>query len=125
MIPAIGVWEEVNMMPFVKKQEQYIQKHTPVRSGRKKMTEVPRITLPEKSNTESAKCWLEQWKQISYEPICRENGIRLRTILTELSKYVTVIGFNKDGELGTMNIDFTVQEYMKTVESIEQRIEMI
>lgn len=86
------------------------------------MTEIPRIIFPEKSNAEYTKYWLEEWKQLSYEPICRENGTRLRTILTELSNYVTVIGFNKDGELGIMNIEFTVQAYLKIVESVEEEL---
>ena len=86
------------------------------------MIEVPRIILPEKSNAEHAKCWLDDWKQLSYEPICRSNASRLRTILTELSKYVTVIDFNEDGELGIMNIEFTVQAYLNTVESIEKEL---
>ena len=86
------------------------------------MTEIPRITLPKKSNAEHAKCWLNDWKKLSYEPMCRSNASRLRTILTELSKYVTVIGFGEDGELGIMDIELTIQDYLNTVESIEREL---
>lgn len=86
------------------------------------MTEIPRVILPKKSNAEHAKWWLDDLKQLSYEPIRRSNASRLRTILTELSKYVTVIGFDKNGELGIMNIEFTVQDYLNTVESIEREL---
>ena len=79
---------------------------------------IPRIILPEKSNAEYAKCWLNDWKKIEYEPVCKETAIQLRTILTELSKYVTVIGFTEDGELGIMDIDLTVKDYMDVVDSV-------
>ena len=73
------------------------------------MRAVPCIRLSEKSPAETVKGLIEYLNEVNYMPISSRRVMELERTLRSLTQYVTLIGFDKDGRLGYVDVDLTVK----------------
>ena len=74
--------------------------------------------IPKTDNTELIKSLLKEFNDLDGYPLNMHTVYKVERVLRSLNQYVSIIGLDEFGRLGTVDVDMTVDQLRRTVEGL-------